>query len=149
VGPVKAETPSCVENCVSYVLTLFSVFYSPTVSLKSDMMSDFYCHSIIPCLCNLKFLIVHSMRVYGGVVVKLHSFSASALTGGEGPVWRSGLFIPMETAPGYPLKRRPAAPQTSSGNFIQKIIFPARVRAPDHPARSLVTVLTTVCRLSL
>jgi hypothetical protein len=59
-----------------------------------------------------------------------------------------GYITPVKE-PEYPLNRMLGGPQSRSGpsGEEKKHLVPARDSTPDLPASSLVTILTTLCRI--
>jgi len=76
---------------------------------------------------------VHTMKHMGrGSDIRLHSFLTSAPDGGDWYPSHPSHFVPKTV---WKLRKR-------------EIQFaPARIRAPNHPARSLLTILTTLSGL--
>jgi hypothetical protein len=71
------------------------------------------------------------MKAYGGVDVYIHTWSTSALAGGELSGSRPGRFTRREKSPRYPLHRRLGGPQNRSGRFGgEKILDPTGTRTP-------------------
>jgi len=73
----------------------------------------------------------HETYGEGGSYIRLHSFLTSAPDGGDWYTSQSSHFIPKTV---WKLRRR-------------ETLFPfAKIRAPNHPARSLLTILTALSR---
>jgi len=81
--------------------------------------------------------------------VKLHTFLASALDGGEWSASHISHF-PHGNNPWYPLYRRLGGPQSQSGcSGEKKNPSPSWESNPGHPAHSLITILAELPQLQL
>lgn len=96
-----------------------------------------------------KVVPVWAVKAYGGrgVEVELQSLQTSALDGGKWTASGSNRITPLKGLR-YPLNRRFREPHNMSGRFGERethvLTLPTRIRTPDRPVRSIVTVPTAL-----